>query len=216
MQPAHRQQMRESGPAHRVRIPNADRALVSRRKRCRDAAATPRQPTRDVRGQPRPQSARRLARPRHADRREAASGRTEFGEPCHAREIVGARNSRIGRRHQSRADYELRARCHARRHIGRINVDANPWRQSALRIGREHHAHQATRRQRFDLQHPAGDEGDHRPGEHRRRHPLGAPPTEADPSRRGDPTDRECPRGASAGSDRRGGTGQGETRERRR
>jgi hypothetical protein len=162
---ADRQQMRQAGTAHRLRIVLGDGALVAGGEARRYRSAGPRDAPLDMRRQRAPQvAAGCLARPEHRHRREAAPRRADAVEPRDARIVIGPRHRRAGRGHQPRLQPHHRAAPEAGRHVRLGEVDAHARRQPLPRGRQEAHADQLARRQGLDPLDRRRQRDDRRPG----------------------------------------------------
>ena len=151
---------------------------------------------------------------------EAAPGRAQPVEPCHPREVIGARHRRRRGRHHPRAHRDPRAHTQPARHRRLVQIDAHPHRRG---IGRrvpahivQRHAHQPARRQRLDPRHRPADRRDRCPRQDRRRDPPGPPPRQRQPGRDQKPRHRQRHPGASAPPHRQRDSRDARCRQQRR
>jgi len=201
VEPADRQQMGKPGPAERVRILRADRALVAGRERDADARRRGAERRPDMGRQPLAQArpARGGGGPR--DRAQRPAGGADLQEPCGPGEIIGAGQGRPRRRHQPRAQPDPVARRQPVRGGRLVDVDAHARRQIGRGDRPQLGADQAARGEQL---HPRdlrleGDDG--RPRQNGRRDSLRPYPGERRAGRDRQPADQQeqrCapPRGA--------------------
>ena len=205
VQAADRQQVREAGAPHRLRIHVGDRAGVAGRERRRDPARAAFKLLMDMAREADAQAlALVIAAGQDRHRRQPAPGRAEAVEPRDAREIIGARHGRRRGRHQACAHRHDRALGDAGGRIGHGEVDADAGRRRIGRMieparRRQRQADQRARRQRLHPLDPRLEPRHGRARQNRGRRLLRLPPHERHARRQRHPGDRDAaPRAPSA------------------
>ena len=204
MQPADRKQMRQPGIAHGLFVRLGDGAPISAgQRRCNRAGRGALQPVADM---PRKASlyrcegGRRI--PRWLDQLDFAdcrSGRRKPLEPGPSREVIGTRDNRRRRRHQSGRKAYPRPFAQLRPVLRPRYVDPIGHRPAGLGIpSGEDQPHASLRRLFLALENPPVDPFEARVRDRFRSHHRGARPDQCDPRGQGNADRDDCDQSEAA------------------